>query len=226
MLRVLPAIGLVGVVAPAVAWTAAQWLNRRRPSWRAIVSENRAAVRVIAAAAATMVAIVLITGVLYGFSAWSEWWFRIQALNADLATNEVTLRMLLAGVDQTAGTLIRERRPLFILAQLASVLLVVRAARGRSLADGMLLSLPLMMLLLNPANYHVHFIFLLVLLGAGRNLLATAAPLLAFCIVGYWIDLDPDSPRHFEQLTILLFAALACIYFEVIRGRPDSPSVA
>jgi hypothetical protein len=59
-----------------------------------------------------------------------------------------------------------------------------------------------------------------VLLGAGRNLLAVAAPLLVFCIAGYWVDLDPDSPRHFEQLTALLFAVLACVYFEVIHGRP------
>jgi hypothetical protein len=41
-----------------------------------------------------------------------------------------------------------------------------------------------------------------------------------FCIAGYWVDLDPDSPRHFEQLTALLFAVLAFVYFEVIHGRP------
>ena len=155
--------------------------------------------RVVVAAAATTLAIFLVTGGLYGFSAWREWWFRIQALNADLATNEVTLRMLLAGVDSDgghayAGTLAAVRagsgwgRP-------AGRAGVARPpARGRHAARA-----PSELVLLNPANYHVHFIFLLVLLGAGRNLLAAAAPLLVFASPGYWVDLDPDSPRHFES---------------------------
>jgi len=218
MLRVLPAVGLAGVAAPAAAAFVAELRQRQRPSLRALLTAHRPAVRVIAVAALTMLAILAITSLLYPFGAWREWWVRIRALNADLASNEVTLRMLIAGVDQTTSALIRERWPLFALAWIGGVVVVVRAARGQPLADAMLLALPLALLFLNPANYHVHFVFLLVLLGAGRNLLAAAAPLLVFCIAGYWIDLDPDSVRHFEQLTALLFAVLACIYFEVIRG--------
>ena len=230
MLRMIPAVALLGVAAPVVAWLVAEWARRQRPGLRAILAEHRAAIRVGVAAAVTMAAIFLVTGVLYGFGAWREWWVRIRALNADLATNEVTLRMLIAGVDQTAVTLIRERWPLFALATVGGVAVLLRAAHRRSPADAMLLALPLAPILMNTVNYHVHFVFLLALLGARRNLLAVAAPLLVFCVAGYWADLDTDYARHFEVLTALLFATMGCVYLAVVTGadpeaRPPVPSM-
>jgi hypothetical protein len=218
MLRVIPGIALIGIVAPAATWVASQWFRHRRIGLRALLTEHRAAARVVSAAVVTMLGIFLITALLYGFSAWHEWWVRIRALNADLATNEVSLRMLLAGVDQTAPALLRERRPLFVLAQIAGVLTVALAARKRPLEDAMLLALPLALVLMNTVNYHVHFVFLLVLLGARRGLLAAAAPLLVMCAACYWIDLDTDWPRHFETLTALVFAAVGAVTLGVIAS--------
>ena len=165
---------------------------------------------------------------MYSFGSWTNWLVRIKALNEDLATNEVDLRMLIAGVDSTAGELMRARRPLFVAAQIAAVVTVLFAARKRPLDEAMLLGLPLALVLMNSLNYHDHFIFLLVLLGARRGLLGFAAPLLALCVAGYWLDLDPDWTRHFEVLTPMLFAAVAWIYFEVLRppAAPPRPASA
>jgi hypothetical protein len=225
MLRVVPAVGLIGVAAPAVAWLLAQFLHRQRPSLRALLTEHRAAARVAVAAAVTMFAIFVITGVLYSFGSWGDWWVRIKALNADLATNEVDLRMLVGGVDQGAVELLRARRLPFVLAQIASVVVVLLAARKRPLDEAMLLGLPLALTLMNSLNYHDHFIFLLVLLGARRGLLGFAAPLLLMCVAGYWVDLDPDYTRHFEVLTAIVFVTVAWIYFEVMRP-PLAPMTA
>jgi hypothetical protein len=223
ILRVVPAVGLMGVVAPGVAWLVAAWWRRRRPGLRELLAENRAAVRVVAAAAATMLVIFVVTGFLYSFGSWTDWFARIKALNDDMATNEVDLRMLLAGVDQTAAGLMTARRPLFVLAQLASVLVVVLAARKRPLEDAMLLGLPLALTLMNSLNYHDHFIFLLVLLGARGGLPGAAAPLLALCVAGYWAELDPDATRRFDMLTAMTFAAVACVYFSVLRPPVPPP---
>jgi hypothetical protein len=225
ILRVVPAVGLMGVVAPAVAWLVAAWWRRRRPALRALLAENRAAVRVVAAAAVTMLAFFVVTGFLYSFGAWTDWFARIKALNDDMATNEVDLRMLVAGVDQTAAALMHSRRVLFVLAQLTSVAIVVLAARKRPLEDAMLLGLPLALTLMNSLNYHDHVLFLLVLLGARGSLLGAAVPLLVLCVAGYWADLDPDANRHFDLLTALSFAAVACVYFSVLRP-PAPPSSA
>lgn len=216
ILRVIPAVGLLGVVAPAVAWLVGQWLQRHRPSLRTLLTTHRAAVRVIVAAALTMFVFILMTGFLYSFDAWREWGVRIHALNNDFANNEIDLRMLIAGADQTAAELLRARSPLFMLILAASVVVVVLAARKRPLEDAMLLGLPLALVLMNPVNYHVHFVFLLVLLGARGGLLSVAAPLLALCVAGYWIDLDPDYNRHFEVLTAAFFATLAVTYINVL----------
>jgi hypothetical protein len=222
MLRVVPIVGLIGVGAPALAWVVTEWTRRRRPGLRALLTEHAAAARVIAAAAVTMAAAFLITGALYSFGAWSDWGARIKALNDDMATNEVDLRMLIAGVDQTAVALMHARRGLFVLAQLASLVVVVFAARKRPLEDAMLLALPLTLTLMNPLNYHEHMVFLLVLLGARAGLLGIAGPLLAMCVAGYWADLEPDATRHFDLLTVMLFAVLGWVYLNVLSA-PEGP---
>jgi hypothetical protein len=217
MLRVLPAVGLLGIGAPALGWFVAQGLRRHRPSLREILTENRAALRVLTAAAATMLVTFLVTGALYGFGAWGEWWTRINLYNRDLGVNEVNLRMLVAGVDHTSLALMRERFVLYLLAEIAAVVVVVLAARGRPLDEAMLLALPLIPVLLHPVNYHLHFVFLLPLLGARRGLLTAAAPLLVMCVAGYWAVLDPDATRRFELMSVLLFAAMGWLYFAELR---------
>jgi hypothetical protein len=131
--------------------------------------------------------------------------------------------MLVTGVDHNAHALMRERLPIYVLAQIAAVVLVVLAARGRPLEEAMLLGLPLVFVLLHPVNYHGHLVFLLVLLAArpaGERLLAAAAPLLVMCVGGYWAVLDPDAVRRFELMSVLLFAALGWLYFVQLRLRP------
>jgi hypothetical protein len=221
MLRVLPAIGLVGVAAPGVAWLAGQiWRRRRLPGVREILAQHGPALRVLGAAAATMFVTFLVTGALYGFSAWSEWAAQIARYNRDLGVNEVNLRMLVSGVDAQAIALMQQRLPLYVLAEIGAVVVVVLAARERPLDEAMLLALPLVFVLLHPVNYHGHLIFLLVLLGARQGLLASAAPLLVMCVGGYWAVQDPDAVRRFELMTVLLFAALGWLYFVQIRARP------
>jgi len=224
MLRVLPVAGLFGVAAPAVGWLAVQARQRRRPTLREFLAQHRAALRVIGAAAVTMLAAFLITGALYGFSAWSEWWARITLYNRGLAVNEVDLRMLVAGVDQNGPALMRERWPIYLLGEIAAVVLVVLSARDRPLEEAMLLGLPLALVLMHPVNYQDHFVFLLVLLGArpaGQRLLSAAAPLLVMCVAAYWAVLDPDAHRRFELMSVLLFAAMGWLYFVQLRRRDE-----
>ena len=133
--------------------------------------------------------------------------------------------MLVAGVDHASAELMRSRRPLFLLAQLAGILLVVLATRKRPLEDAMLLALPLALVLMNPLNYHDHFVFLLVLLGARRGLLVTAPPLLVMCVAGYWIELEPDAIRRFELLSALIFACVGWLYFGFLRSLPKPSDV-
>jgi hypothetical protein len=221
MLRVLPAAALVGVAIPAVARVVERSLRDRRPPRLAdLLREHKQAVRVLIAAAATMLLAFVVTGVIYGFGSWVDWWRKIVLLNRDSSVNEVNLRALVAGADAAQAWLLRSRRAIVIAAAVACVATVVMAARRRPLHEAMLLAMPLMLVFFNPVSYHVHFIFLLVLIETSRGLIGAASPLLAFCVASYWTTLDPDADRHFQLTTAMLFAALGWYYANVIRRQP------
>jgi hypothetical protein len=217
MLRAFPVVALAGVALPGLAWFVERWARHGRPSLREALAENRGAVRVLAAAGATIVVAFLITGLLYSFAAWGQWWRKVALLNDDLAVNEVSLRALVAGTEGGAAALFRARGVLYVAAQLGCAALFVLAARKRPLEEAMLLALPLALVVTHPVNYHLHLVFLLVLVGARGELLALSAPLLAMCVAQYWATLDPDAGRHFQLLTAMLFAALGWFYANVVR---------
>jgi hypothetical protein len=217
MLRLLPAVALAGVALAPVVWYGERWLRGRRPSGRELLAEHGGALRVLAAAAATIVVAFVATGLLYSFALWGEWWGTVRRLNDDLAVNEMNLRALVAGTDAAAGALYRARWPIILAAQLGGVAAVVAAVRGRPLEEAMLLSLPLMLLFARPVNYHDQFVFLLPLVAARGGLLGAAAPFLAMCVASYQAALEPDAGRRFQTLTVLLFAALGWFYANVLR---------
>jgi hypothetical protein len=222
MLRLLPALALIGVALVPVVKALERWHQGSRPSLRELAAEHRGALRVLAAAAVAMLVALLASGVVYSFGSWAAWVRKIVMVNADPATNEVSLRALVAGTDGAAMDLLRSRRALYVAAQLVSVVVVALAVRGRSLDQAMLLALPLMLMLSNPVNYHAQAVFLLALLAPSTGLRATAGPLLAMCLAGYWAALDPDATRRFQLLTVLVFAALGWLYVAVLRNARNA----
>ena len=231
LLRSVPGVVLLGIGLVSVVAVLEDWARRGRPrgpALRALVGDavrrQRPAVEVVVAAVATMAAGVLLTGVLYGFGAWGEWWRKVTLVNQGFAVNEVDFRALLAGTDGLPASLLAARRPIQIAAAIAGVVVVAWTGRNRPLHEVGLLSLPLMLVLMNPVNYHAHALFLLGLLGAGAaGPLAAAAPLLVMCVGDYWVSQDPDAARRFEALTAWLFGALAWLYAVVAsRGAPSA----
>jgi hypothetical protein len=223
MIRAFPAIALLGVALPALAWAAERWSSERRlPSLKELATNYPANVRVLVAAAATGVVCLLVTSLLYSPAAWLDWWHKVSMLNSDIGSNDVSLRGLIAGNDSGAGRLMQLRKPLYGACIVACLGLVAWASRKREPVEAALLALPLIPVLMNPSNYYNHFIFLLPLIGAvgdRKHLFATALPFLALCVAQYWSTLDPDAVRHFELSTALLFAAFAW-YFHTLLNLP------
>jgi hypothetical protein len=52
-----------------------------------------------------------------------------------------------------------------------------------------------------------------------------AMPLLALCIGGYWVALEPDLERHFQTATVLVFLSLAWLYSNLLRKDPALKSL-
>jgi hypothetical protein len=243
LIRAFPVVALLGVALPALWAFAEQWIkDRKRPALRPWLEEQRATVQVLLSAAACVVFMVGLTAILYSPGAWVSWFHKVTLLNRDVGVNEISLRALIAGADNMSGAVMQARMAIFVGCEILCIACVALLARRRPLHQSMVLAMPLVLVISNPSNYYSHFIFLLALLAdAGVAPRATAlepdraatktiplvvpflrvaAPLLALCIGGYWASLDPDLDRHFQDSTLLLFAAFVWLFANLLRADP------
>jgi hypothetical protein len=249
MIRAFPVVALLGVALPA-AWTVRDaWrTSRRMPRWSTVAQENPGTVRVLLSAAACMTCTFLLTGLLYSFTSWVNWWRKVTLLNREGSVNEVSLRALALGGSGSASAL-HARFAIYVAAQLASVACIAFAVRRRPPHQAMLMAMPLVWVFFNPSNYYSHFVFLFALLAStddgaahgsregpqGGALLArfvplsvpflrVAFPLLSLCVAGYWVSLDQDEGRHFQDSTALLFVTIAWLYTNLLQADSRTAS--
>jgi hypothetical protein len=249
LIRFFPIVALMGVCLPALWTYAERWrADRQPPSLKSWLADHPDTVRVVLSAACTVVGMVLLTGLLYGFASWGRWLEKVVLLNRDVGVNEISLRALVAGADASAGVVFRARLVLYVALEITCIGCVVWLARRRPLHQAMVMAVPLVLVISNPSNYYSHFVFVLALLAdapsaaAGRPRAGgekassqtvplvvpfqqVALPMLALCIGGYWASMDPDLDRHFQDSTMILFVALAWLYAALLRADPFTASV-
>ncbi len=236
LIRAFPILALAGIGVP-MAWTLGERLARGEglPSWRAFLDQHGDAVRVLLTAAAWILTMFLVTGVLYGFNSWAHWLQKASLLNADVGVNEISLRALVSGADGESYKVLHARLALFVVIQVVAAVCMAVLARRRPLYQAMLLGLPVIWLVTHPSSYYSHFVFLFALFASAADpsaaapvppaggdhgrfaplvvpFLRVAFPLLALCIGGYWASLDPDEDRHFRDTTLMLFLSVAWLY--------------
>jgi hypothetical protein len=239
MIRAFPATALIGVGSACGMGVLESLLRERRlPNFRGHFAAHAPALRVLAGAAACVVLSVAITSAMFGFERWIEWWRKVALLDSDICTNDVSLRAFVAfGTDQAPNALLRARLPLFFALFALSSALILAVTKRVRLHQAALLALPLIVVVFNPANYYVHFIALLPILGQASGAagaapnaesseraplarfthLAVSGPLLALCVAEYWAVLEPDLARHFQYETLFTFVALGWLYANVAR---------
>ena len=164
---------------------------------------------------------------MFSFGAWADWWEKLTLLASEPHGNHISLRSLVAGWGDDQPRVLRARMPLFIAALAVCLGSVFAAARGKRLEQTAVLGLVLVPVLFYPANYYIHFIFLLPLLmteeksGAGPledTSLWVALSVLLLCVAQYFTVPVTPWGAHFYQATVLLFAALAVLVGGIIRG--------
>src|SRR5207244_692391 len=170
------------------------------------------ALRVLGAAAATMIVLFSISAVLSPAGAWSDWLAKVHLLNAQGHASHVSLRSVIGGADHQAAML-RARAPIFAAAVAGYVVMVIVACRGQRLERAALLGLSLTPIVFAPANYYIHFIFLLPMLGGETIWLV----LLALCAIQYFTTWIGDLTLHFYLASLMLMLALAAILATILR---------
>lgn len=224
MIRVFPALALVGTAIPAALRVAEDVARTRKlPNVRELFAREKPTLLVIIGGAGAILGAFLFSIMVLPPDAWPDCLTKISQLSADPHPASIALRSLIAGADGNQGSVLRARMPLFVAASALYVALVAIAARRRRIDQAAVLGMILVPVLLYPANYYIHFVFLLPLLATERKPTEEdPAPtsrldagiwltLTGMCAVQYFTTLVPDLGLHFYLETVVLFAMLTLL---------------
>jgi hypothetical protein len=132
---------------------------------------------------------------------------------------------LIAGPDGIHARVLAARQNLFYTGIVAFALMVLIGARRKSLAFSATLGTLMIPIVFHPANYYIHFIFVLPMLAAELadskkgGALWPARPsdstiwivLLLLCAAEYGVAIEKDLGLHFYLSSALLIVAVAAI---------------
>ena len=218
LIRAFPAISLVALGVPVAYYLVEQ---RRRhgsfPSLRKFYEEQKWFFDAALGAAVFTVVCLLLSSVVLGFDAWPLWVKKITSFNASPHVNHISLLTVTSGSEGIQQLVLRQRLPLHGAAVFAYVLLAVWAAYRRPPHVAALLGILLMPVLLYPANYYIHFVFLLPLLVDEPARAATLRgqlksgrvwiTVLGLCAAQYFTVKEQALDLHFYNASVLLMAA-------------------
>jgi len=228
MIRAFPALAIFGASLPAAWWLFGYLREHRRlPGWSVIKAEQRPTLFVVAGALLSMTALFVFSAIVLPVEAWVDWLAKVRTLTSDPHANHISLRSLIAGWGDDQSRILRARLPLYIAGIAFFILSVFIAARRRRIEQSAMLALILIPVLFYPANYYIHFVFLLPLVVAeDREALRPVPPLagavfillLGMCAVQYFTVPVPDRGLHFYMASAVLFATLTLLVTLLIRG--------
>ncbi|MEZ4226423.1 MAG: hypothetical protein R3B13_36090 [Polyangiaceae bacterium] len=219
MIRAFPALALVALGIPVGYWLAKRIREKRGlPSWAEFRRAQAPFLRVALAATLTVLGLMLVSSLVLSFDAWGEWLHKVNLLNRDPHVNHVSWRGLVAGPDGEHIRIWRGRMPLYIAGVALYAGLIILAARRRSYAAVAALGLIMIPVAFHPANYYIHFIFLMPLIAVERHRRGVRtlafgdallwAAFLAICAAQYWTTRVSDLGLHFHLASALLFTAI------------------
>jgi hypothetical protein len=224
MIRVFPALAIAGAALPAALRVSESFVRERKvPAIRELLARERNTVHMLLGAAGMVVVTFAVSAAVLSPAAWPDCLKKVSQLAADNHPASIALRSLIGGWEDNQASVIRNRMPLFVAATLLYVGLVLLAARKRRADQGALLGMILVPVLTYPANYYIHFVFLLPMLATElRPTDAEPRPatlvdagvwltLLFMCAGQYFTVMISDLGLHFYFETVVLFTTLTVL---------------
>lgn len=166
LIRAFPFFALVGAAIPTFWWVFDHVrANKKLPSLAVFREAQRPVLKVALAALITGVVLFLASSAMFGFRAWPEWYHKVSMLQRDPHVNHVSLRALIGGPDGIHTRVMAARASVYIAAIVAFSLMVLFAARKKHISQAATLGTLMIPIAFHPANYYIHFIFVLPMLG-------------------------------------------------------------
>jgi hypothetical protein len=236
LLRAFPAIAAAFLIVPSL------WALVRKDR-----ADHRRTLAALVGAAVTVLVMVAASGATFSFSrAWGGWAQRMGRYAADPIPNHVGLRTVASFVpDETEAHLVARRvedvpsawaaaeraafarhRTPYVVAAVLLVGAALLACRGLRLDQAALVGMALVPVVAYPANYYLHYVFLLPLVAEGRRFAAVACVILAMGVAQIPLFHPPWDVSFFWQSWLLLAALTAFGAIISIRRSPRSAAPA
>lgn len=166
LIRAFPALALAWVAIPGLWWIYDHKRARGRyPTAKEVWQTQQPIIRILIGAGACIAALFLFSSLMFSFDAWLEWLAKVRLLDRDPHVNHVSLRALVAGSTHLHHDILRARTPLFVAAAITIAGLLSLLSRGRPLDQAAALGSLMIPIMFNPANYYIHFIYVLPVLA-------------------------------------------------------------
>jgi hypothetical protein len=231
LIRAFPFFMLVGAALPPLWWVVDHVrANHKLPGIALFREQQKPVLQVAAGAAVVGVTLWLASSLLFGFHSWVEWLHKVSMLQRDPHVNHVSLRALIAGPDAIHNRVLAARTNIFVTGIAAYSLMVLAGTRGKSLAFAATLATLMIPVVFHPANYYIHFIFVLPMLvteladSKKGGELWPAKPadaaiwivLLLLCAAEYGAAIEKDLGLHFYFSAALLMVAVTAILLSTL----------
>lgn len=229
LIRAFPAIALLALAVPLGWWLYEEHRKRGTlPSLTEAVREHRWLVQTAAGALGCAAVVFLFSSMVLGFDAWILWVKKIASFTSDPHVNHVSLLTVTSGSEGNQALVRAHRMPFHLAATALYLVLAVWAARRAAPHRVALLGMMMMPVLMYPANYYIHFIFVLPMLvdehPPGTTLERidpTTAKvwllLLGLCAAQYFTVKEKDLAIHFYNASVLLMAAILGILIVLVQ---------
>lgn len=219
MIRAFPAITLFALGIPVLYYLIDVWRRERKlPSWSRIYKDEYWFFEAALGASVFVAGAVVFSSLVLGSHAWPLWFHKISSFTASPHVNHVGLLTFTSGSEGNQLEVNLQRLPLHVGLTVLYLVLALWAARGRRPHVVALLGILLMPVFMYPANYYIHFVFLLALLvdepllSKGRFEREASGKvwivLLGLCAAQYFTVKEESLEVHFYNAAVLLMAAL------------------
>lgn len=229
LIRAFPAISLLALAVPLGWWFFEKYRKRGAlPSLAEAINEHRWLVRTALGALGCAAVVYLFSSAVLGFDAWILWVKKIASFTSDPHVNHVSLLTVTSGSEGNQALVRTQRMPFHLAATAVYLVLAVWAARRAAPHQVALLGMMMMPVLMYPANYYIHFIFVLPMLVDERprettleRIDPTTAKvwllLLGLCAAQYFTVKEKDLAIHFYNASVLLMAAILGILVVLVE---------
>ena len=232
MIRAFPVLGVGALALPTFWWAVEYWRVRRRlPRWSEFKAERRPFLRAATGVAAAVFVLGAMSTVMFGAEqGWARWTSKITSHASKPNVNHVGLRTVVTYTAEAppAGQIWAEqqeklrgdRQPILVFFALMFVAACVVACRRLSESQAVVAGMMLLPILFYPANYYLHFIFLVPLLavdeedGGDPRWAGTGLVLLAMSFAATFSESAISMHAKFTHWSIGLLIGWVLIYGE------------